>query len=338
MADQGRVGQEGSRWYNEPPSGKDLAKWFKDAVPLHDGMKHEDYVAGITLIPGTEKAKEVVGWQDGQPVIAKRENLVFTPYPKVETRVKYFHDLMATKKDEWIGFIDPITPPGADNRLPPGFFLYFIATTEGKGTRYVCCTMKVTVFEREGFEEKLVAKDTRRGIQEVIRVGKKVIDAPPATKMIATTTSGWGERQGERAIVADDFALMKAETGAVGRALGMAGMLVIPGAGVATAEDMAEVDRAPSDPVPAEEKEAQVALPTDRPEPSGDELKALRSEVAAAISDLKNEYPDAFKLFQGWAADRGIGRLDAVEDPVKLRGLASKAKRDFEEAKEAAES
>lgn len=332
MANQNRVGREGSRWYNEPPDGKDLAKWFKEAVPLHEGMEHEDYVSGITLIPATEKGREVIGWKDGQPIIAQRENLVFTPYPKVETRVKYFHDLMAAR-DDWLGFIDPITPAGAEKSgLPPGFFLHFIQTTEGRGKRYVCCTMKVTIFEREGFEEKVVVKDSRRGVHEVVRVGTKVLDAPPATKMISTTTTGWGQAKGERTVVADDFALMKAETGALGRALGMAGMLVIPGSGVATAEDMAEVEQSQAIPETTEEPTAE--LPAERPEPTADELKALRDEAGEAITALKNEHPDAFKLFQEWAAGRGVGRIDAISDPAVLRGLASKANRDFKEASE----
>lgn len=321
-----RVGQEGSRWYNEPPTGKQIAEWFEANVKLHDGLEHKDYVPGITMIPSTEKVKQVIGWgSDGQPVIAKRENLVYTPYAKVETRVKYFHDLMATKEKEWIGIIEPVTPAGADDRLPPGFFTYLIPTGENKGVRYICCTMKVTVYEREDFDEVREVVDTRNGVYRTRRIGKKIIDAPPATKMIPLTST-WNDN-----VRADDMAMMKAETGAVGRALGLAGMLVIPGTGVATAEDMGEAEALQSQPSGAAPTiEPPADLPAEQLPVGQDELLALREEAVEAINSLKNEYPDAFKLFQEWAQSRGIGRIDAIVDPTILRGLTSKAIRDKE--------
>lgn len=320
-----RRGQEGSRWYNVPPTGAELARWFKDNVAIHDGLAHEDYVQGVTLIPQTERTKEVIAWDsEDQPLIRRTENLVFTPYAKVETRVKYFHDLMARKEKDWIGIIEPVSPAGADDRLPPGFFIYLIPTGPDKVVRYICCTMKVTVYEREDFEERREVADTRLGISEVRRVGKKVIDAPPATKMIPLTST-WNDN-----VKADDMAMMKAETGAVGRALGMAGMLVIPGTGVATAEDMNEAEALrgqPSGAVSSDEPPAELPDARDQP-PSQETMVALREEAVQAINVLKNEHPDQFKLFQEWAQGRGIGRLDAVTDPTILQGLASKARKD----------
>lgn len=328
-----RIGQEGSRWYNERPSGEDLAGWFKENVEIHEGLDPAHYVQGITLIPATEKPKEVVGFgPDGSPMISTVEHLVYVPYAKVETRVKYFHDLMASKQDEWLGVIEPVLPQTADKRLPPGFFTMTIPTAEDRAMRFICCTMKVTVYKRGTVSWHDVV-NRRTGEVQRIREGETVIDAPPATKMIPTTKSGWGQRQGERAIVADESSLMKAETGAVGRALGMAGMLVIPGTGVATAEDMNEALSAESTP----------SLPTTTPdEPSAqlppetatgpEELSALRAEATQAIQQLQSEKPDAFALFQTWAQERGIGKLTDVHDAATLRGLTAKATKDFEEA------
>lgn len=338
MGEARRKGQEGSRWINEMPDPKDLAKWFTDNVEIDDGLNAKNYVQGITLIPATEKSKEVTGFdQDGNPVIGQAENMVYVPYAKVETRVKYFHDLMAKHQNEWLGVIEPIVPSGADPKLPPGFFLYMIPTTEGRGVRYICCTMKVTVFKRDTV--KWVNKTNRRtGEITVVREGETIIDAPPATKMVPVTRSGWGENRGERAIVADDSAIMKAETGAVGRALGMAGILVIPGTGVATAEDMTEALNSDAQPglPPSEPEQPTAELPTEPAAVPGQELAALKQDAIVSINALKNEYPDAFKLFQEWAQGRGVTDIASIEDPAMLRGLTAKATRDFEEAKAAA--
>jgi hypothetical protein len=113
-----RRGREGSRWINERPTSQEVAEWFR-SVPLHDGMDHEKYVGGITLIQGVEKADEIVGYDgDGRPVIVEDvRNVTFTPYMKVETRVAYFHDyvdrLGADDRYAEVGtvpIIEPITP------------------------------------------------------------------------------------------------------------------------------------------------------------------------------------------------------------------------------------
>lgn len=335
MADP-RKGREGSRWINEYPQGSDLADWFEKNVPIHDGLDAKNYVQGVTMIPATEKSKLVTGFDaDGNPLIGSAENLVYVPYAKVETRVKYFNDLMELKASEWFGLIEPISPPQADPKLPPGFSYMAVPTTEGKGVRFICCTMKVTIYKRDGFQEVKEVVDTRAGRYELFRKGEKVIDAPPATKMIPVTTLGWGEKKGEKVLTADPSSLMKAETGAVGRALGMAGMLVIPGSGVATAEDMAEIGNAP--PPDASETAADAGKTSTLKLPSEDtppleEMTVLRTEATEAINALSNEYPSQFKLFQVWAQERKIGKLLDVTDPGILRGLAAKAKRDFEEA------
>lgn len=319
-----RIGQEGSRWYNRPPSGAELAKWFEENVELHEGLSAKPYIPGVTMIPATEKAKTVTGWNGNTPVIQQIENLVFVPYAKVETRVKYFHDLMA-KKDDWLGVIEPVEGEFQSKRLPPGFFTFPVATDKGT-VNYVCCSMKVTVFERGDVAWKEI-RNTRTGDLERVRVGKTIIDAAPATKMIPTLNR-WG---------ADDFSLMKAETGAVGRALGMAGMLVIPGTGIATAEDVQEAVamEGHSSPSLPEETGEGSKVPADEEAPDRETLTDLRQQAVLLVNTIKDEFPDLFKNFLEWAQGRKIGEIGKVEDPRVLRGIVAKAERELAEAREA---
>lgn len=328
-----RLGQEGSRWYNAPPDGKELSNWFKENVDLHDGLEAEHYVQGVTLIPNVEKSKTVVSWDPrGNPVIEQVENLVFTPYAKVETRIKYFHDLMALHPD-WLGVIEPVVPEKQNPSLPPGFFAYAVQTGPDTVVRYVCCSMKVTVFERDSVKWA-ESRNQRTGELTRWREGKTVIDAPPAVKMIATLG-----RYGP-----DNFSMMKAETGAIGRALGMAGMLVIPGTGVATAEDLEEAQalegRGPTA-VPAEEVKPPEEKAPETP-PTEEALTDLRQQAVAIITTLKDEFPDAFKEFQEWAKSRKIGEVAKLTDARKLQGLITKADRDLinerDKAQKAAEA
>lgn len=321
-----REGQEGSRWYNAPPSGVELASWFEENVPLHEGLEAKHYLPGVTLIPATEKAKTVTGWRGATPVIQQVENLVYVPYAKVETRVKYFHDLMAAKP-EWLGVIEPIATEKQAAGLPKGFFAFRVQTGDNKVVNYVCCTMKVTVFERESIEWKEY-RNSQTGAIERVRTGKMVIDAAPATKMIGTLG-----RYG-----ADDFSLMKAETGAVGRALGMAGMLVIPGTGIATAEDMQEASAMEGRTTPSLPEEGEAAaMPAEQKAEAADRetLTDLRQQAVLLLNTMKEEFPDLFANFQQWAKDRRIGEIGKVEDPRILRGIITKAERELTEAREA---
>lgn len=320
---QRREGQEGSRWINVRPTGAEIAKWFKENVEIADGLDHDHYVSGITLIQQQEKAKEVAGWNsENQPLIAERTNLVYVPYAKVETRVKYFHDLMELKSEDWQGVIEPVQPQNPDPSLPPGFFYFLVKTGPDAGVRYICCSMKVTVYKRGTVERKRVQAGNGHRRQEAIETtGETIIDAPPATKMIAVAAR-WGP---------DNFSMMKAETGAVGRALGLAGMLVIPGTGVATAEDMAEAEALVGQQAQAEPTGEASAPPADA-KPSPEALTELRQQAVAAILALKEGYPDAFKAFQEWSQGRNIGKIAEIEDERLLRGLVTKAERDLQEA------
>lgn len=307
-----RRGQEGSRWYNERPSGEAVAKWFEENVPLHDGLDAKHYVTGITLIPAKERGNEVIGYRDGgAPIIEERQNLVFTPYPRVDIRIKYFHDLMAMKAEEWYGVIEPVpVPQKRGQSLPPGFFTQSVPVKDGV-MNFVVCTMKVTVWLREGFKEEY-----HHQTQTVRRTGVRLIDAPPATKQIAVTN-----RYGD----ADTFALMKAETGAIGRALGMAGMLVVPGAGVATAEDMGEVDSPPPAPVP-EAPEGQ-----EGPQGTGPTDDELRAEATRLIALLEEHAPGKLEEFKAWAKERGLGKLSETVSPA-LKGVVRQLERKLTEA------
>lgn len=325
MADDARArrGQEGSRWYNERPTGEDISQWFRENVHIEEGLDPADYVTGITLIPGEEKSKEVVGYRDnGSPVIEERINLAYTPYPRVDTRVKYFHDLMALKADEWVGYIEPIevpTPKGT--HLPPGFFTFRVQEDNGV-TTFICCSMKVTVYKRGTVKEEHRQINNGRGDITTVtrRTGEVIIDGPPATKMI-----------GVRKRYADSFSLMKAETGAVGRALGLAGMLVVPGAGVATAEDMAEVpDIEARPPEPVAEGAAQ---PQAGPQETGPTDDELRQEAASIIEEMRLHFPEALEDFRAWAKERNMGKLSEVTQPA-LKGVVRQLERKLDEARE----
>lgn len=320
-----RIGQEGSRWYNAPPTGAELAKWFEENVPLHDGLDAKLYVPGVTLIPAKEKAKTVTGWNGAIPTIGDVENLVYVPYAKVETRIKYFHDLMA-KHENWLGVIEPVATKKQSLALPKGYFPFTVRTDKGD-VKYVCCTMKVTVYERDSIEWKEY-RNAQTGAIERVRTGKAVIDAAPATKMIATLDR-WG---------ADDYSLMKAETGAIGRALGMAGMLVIPGTGIATAEDMQEVsaNQGRSTPALPEETGEAAQAPTVAAGEVADReaLTDLRQEAVLLLNSIKEEFPDLFDGFLDWAKERKIGEVGKVEDTRILRGIVVKAERELAEARE----
>lgn len=300
-------GRQGGRWYNERPSAEEIAEWFSKNVKMHDGMEHERYVGGLTLISQTENSHEV---KNGR--IVKVKNLVFTPYGKVESRVQYFWDLMMLHP-EWAGSIVPVDPLGKDKSndgdLPPGFYRHNVQVAD-KHYAYVGASMKVRVVERE-----------RGGGRS-----DAIIESSPATKLIPVlTTSGYGNN---RTIVPDPYALMKAETGAVGRALGLAGMLIIPGAGVATAEDMleaqaqGEIPNAEVQTLPPEAEEQPVAGDV------ADFAEVLAEEATAKLARLEAEQPEKHRAFQEWAKTRKFGALETLTEN-QLRGIVKRLDKDL---------
>jgi hypothetical protein len=301
MADAApRQGREGSRWYNVRPTSEEIATWFT-SVPLHDGMLHEHYIGGVTLIQTKEKSQEVVGFdKDGLPIIKEREDIVVVPYVKVETRVAYFWQLMELR--DWKGEIVPVPTVGEPIGLPNGYFRYSATKPDQKVVNFVGCSMQVRVTERS------------RTTSE----GRAVMNPPPGSKVVPTATR-WD---------VDANALMKAETGAIGRALGVAGMLVVPGSGVATAEDMLEALSG----VPAGATEPELPAPATAEAPRTDEQ--LREMASALVAELAELSPRKLEEYQAWARGRQL-KLDAAQGAV-LRGAVRKLETTVEQAREAA--
>lgn len=274
--------QEGSRWVGKRPTGEEVAHWFQ-SVPLDEGMRHEDHIGGITIISAKETRLEL---QQGQFVDVER--LVHVPYPRVDSRIAYFWQLCAA--NGWTGEIAPVNvprtrAPGMNNEnLPPGFAKVPVILPDKRVVTYITCTQRVTVT-----------------LGDSGRFQKSVRNPPPATKQVPLVDR-WGKP--------DDNAMMKAETGAIGRALGMAGVFVIPGAGVATAEDMqeylAQTGAAAGAPEPA--------LPDDStPENIRDRIKELMGEL--------NE--PGLAEFQTWVRERGfdLENLRETQERGVLRKL-----------------
>lgn len=310
-------GQDGSRWYNDRPSSEDVAKWFKTAVPLDADMEHKRYVGGITLIEGWEKTEELrPGQGNGQIFPVKVRNLVFTPYMKVDTRALYFKDWCL--QNQYIGEVVPAVEYEGQR---PGFF-----TRSVGGTEFVGCAFQVRVFERYDIKYE----DGR------IVSGRPVLLPPPASKLVPVLTrvydNGW--KTGP-----DVYADMKAETGALGRALGMAGMLIVPGSGVATAEDIQEMmqRQATGGPLTAEDQAVAPSLPEvlEAPEEAGEPPveAVLREQIGLGLDELKAADGKRFEAFQIWAREeRGFESLDRLTE-AQLRGVERKLTRELAQAK-----
>lgn len=318
------VGQEGSRWINARPTGPEVAEWFK-TIKLHDNMEHENYVNGIVLISATEDIDLVLEDPNGNKALGKRSQIVYTPYPKVETRVAYYLDWLAAHPD-LVGRIEPVkvkptpalTAVPSSEGLPPGFF--YNAVKHEKGiTVYICYAARVVVYEKQGYADMIGGKETM-----------PVLDAT-GTKQVPLL------RYPDRA---DDNAMMKAETGGKGRALGFAGMLIVPGAGVATAEDMQEAQGQGGAPVSEEEAEAAPLPPGDPAEAARqvEEGEAkLRADAEATIKTLKADFPAAWETITEWARSRNYTRLGDLNGPA-LKGFARKLEKTLDDARMAARS
>lgn len=289
-----RRGREGSRWINQRPTAREVVDWF-NTVPLHEGMHHADYIGGVTLIPAKEKSNEVVGFNDaGLPQLREREDLVYVPYVKVETRVAYFMRFMEiSAAKHWYAEWEDVISPGADTLgLPPGFFKYAAVDPKGKTVTFVGCSKRVRIYERSRTTGEALA----------------VLTPSAGTKVVATSTR-WD---------ADANALHKAETGAVGRALGFAGMLVVPGSGVATADDMHD-DQVPHGAgalAPALPPSPAAPAPPAEEQESDEELRRRARELVGALTPAKAA------AFQEWAGARRF-EITAAEGPV-LRGAVKK--------------
>lgn len=350
-------GQDGNKWVGRRPTAEEFAKWWQDNVHIHVELadQGDKYAAGVVLIEQKPKFNRVVESEIQGEIrreIKEFTRLEYTPYAKVETRVAYFWDLMFAKG--WLGVIG-IVPPrqleaqGLTNtNLPRGFFRHQIESEKG-WTQYVGCTMKVDVFDPDNVKIELYQDEDGRPAQRYI--GRKLIDAPPATKLVPALL--YPDRP-------DDNVLMKAETGAVGRALGMAGMLVIPGSGIATAEDIQEamqatntardVDTAPlpirgagaaSEPPPSEPPASvpDETLPAEEGV-GGDEESTLRKSLLDGALELRSLSAEKFTELGQFFEERELGELSTQNieklNPMYLRGLNRKVQTMIAEAKEAA--
>ena len=336
-----RRGREGGRWVNERPTSEEFAAWFESSMKLDDpALKHEDYVGGLVLIPTVdERVRTVTGFQDNQPVIEQSTELVYTPYAKVETRLAYFWDLMGAKG--WRGEIETVTPPrmpidfvteeeqrqdgtrlvrrvpGAMtvlvHQLPDGFSIMSVPVGQGY-SHFVCCTVRAKIYETDH-------EGKRKG--DPIRVGQ-------GTKQVPLLT-------GRNNPYADPNALMKAETGAKGRALGFAGIFIIPGSGVATAEDMIEAltqgatpaEAAPGNQGPAA-PEAPVRTGAEQQKADDEQLRARAVVLWKALSD---EAPGKAEEFGTWMRERGHDNFSAVKGAA-LKGVVRKLEKLTDEAQQ----
>lgn len=319
-----RRGREGNRWVNERPTPEKVAEWFEASVRLHDGMEHKDWVGGISLIQTTEEHDEVVGFgDDGRPtIVAGVQHVFYVPYPKVETRVDYFKSLTAThnegakERDRWTDFILPV-PAKESGGMPVGYFPAKVTLPDGRVATLVGYTAQATIFEGPIYWEERLDPD---GVTRRYPNGDIVFQGAHGTKTVPVLDR-WG------GVNADAFAW--AQTGANGRALGFAGILVIPGTGVATAEDMIESQQggkpqaAPAAPQP---QEGQTPVDTD-PE------ALLRQRTVEMLSTLQNDYPEALKTFQAWARERKFGSLDTIGGPA-LKGVVKKLEKTLDQARQ----
>jgi hypothetical protein len=298
-----RRGREGSRWYNQRPTAREFADWFQ-TVPIDDGLKHQDYVSGVVLIPSKEKGKEVREFNQttGAPIIADVENLVYSPHPNVTTRIRYFKDYLALHP-EWVGVYE-VDRAKQDVGLPDGFFRYSAAGPDGKPVNFVGYSVRARVLLRDTVRHVDVREGTIGGVMVQTRrvEGTPVLEGTPGSK-IAPVAGRWG---------VDENALMKAQSGAVGRALGNLGMLVIPGAGIATSEDMHEALSGENVGVPT--PELPPATPVQSRDDNAERIKALKS-------DLQQLSPVAVQEFETWAMERGLKMDNAGDVNTAIRRL-----------------
>lgn len=274
--------QEGSRWLDAKPAGDDFAKWFIDNVRMHKEMDPALYLPGIILIPQNEKTKVREVAPNGRTIEKDVYRKTFTPYAKVDTRLAYFWDLC--ERRDWVGEIDKVVPSGATTQLggtvlPEGFYAIPYPKPEGSYGVQLCCSAQVRIYRRDGRGE------TDR---------KSPVMLPPAATKVVKFDP-------------DPNTPLKCETGAIGRALGMAGMLVIPGSGVSTAEDMQEV-------VGMTQTAAEVQVP-DVAAPAAEEAAPAQT-TDQRLQELWEGLDEAQRdKVTTWAAERQIN----IAEPTQVQ-------------------
>lgn len=359
----------GSRWLHHHPSEDQVREWFA-SQSLHVGMDHDPYVGGIVAIGATEKYKVTKTKANGDQYVAEAERAVFTPYVKIDTRIAYFWALVralnqgiveaetdglserartvlrAQLDGPFVGVIEAVpqrrisspSSPFYNEHMPEGFSMHAVTNKDNSVSRYVVATFRVAIYERDSWSSKIAGRAPVPLLQGV------------GTKQTPLSRA-W----------ADDNALMKAETGAIGRALGVAGILVV-GTGVATAEDMQEAaagpvaaagaSAPPAELPPVVNREGQPAAvvpkadeaQADTPAPAAQGAVApvtpqgedeMRRTMALGLQgELEKEFPEAWEAYKAWWAERGFGPLHQLSGPA-LKGAVVKLERDLDSARRA---
>jgi hypothetical protein len=341
--------QEGSRWLHAPPSSEDVRLWFS-GQRIHTGMEHDRYVGGVVLINDSEKISVTVEADNGRRYVDESQRATFTPYVRVDTRVSYFWDLVdALNEDrpdgtEYFGYIRPsadvpiiddTNSPWYNAYLPRGYHFSAVRLGDDKGggvVRYIGFTSDVQIVRYKDGDDS--GRTVLRGID---------------TKMVPLVNSNG---------FADDHALTRARTGANGRALGVAGILVI-GTGVATAEDVQEaqtmqggatMNSGPSLPAVATPQGAEerpvsapvIAAPDINPEIEQTQvMDAVKSwdnmstdERREYVTSLARAYKQEFEIeynavLMPWWRDREFGGVETLSED-ELQAVVIKLERDLD--------
>jgi hypothetical protein len=327
--------RQGSRWLHESPSEDEVKEWF-NTVNLHSGMDHGPYMGGIVLIGATEKVKATRRKSGGDQAtyVIEQEQVVFVPYVKVDTRIAYFWDYVRALnggelKGDYVGLIEPVpqrritdrASPYYNEHLPEGFGIYPVRNSNDTVNRYLVCTSRVAIYERADYGRVIAGEKA-----PALLVGSGSKQVPMARQ--------WG----------DDYAVMKAETGAIGRALGVAGILVV-GTGVATAEDMQEAQAGPVGAAGASAEGATLGAADDGaavPDGPGESaaLPATAEETEEALlaralelrAEMQRDFPDVWTAYVAWWNERGYGRPEDLPGPA-LKGVVIKLERDLDAAR-----
>ncbi|MFL5861095.1 MAG: hypothetical protein ACJ780_09980 [Solirubrobacteraceae bacterium] len=257
--------QEGARWRWHRPSGEAVAAWFA-TQPLDDGMVPEHYVGGVVLIPQSEKVRYTR--PDG--ATSERYEQVFTPYVQIGTRVGYARRLAEHRGLIYHTEAAPVPrsanpqSPYFNGNMPDGLWWHIVAAADGQSLRYLCATTNVGLYEPQSYAAKLRGE---RVLPLLGGQGTKQVGGGPDPNQIA-----------------------KAQTGAIGRALGVAGILVI-GTGIATVEDMQELPGYGATPVAPEPSlpatPSEIAAGEPPPVDPSAQLDQLRSRAQALQAQLQ---------------------------------------------------
>ena len=294
--------REGGRWRYHRPSSEDVADWFS-TQPLDEGMRHEHYVGGVVLIPQQEKVRHTS--PDGRQI--ERYEQVFTPYVQIGTRVSYARRLAEHRGLIYVSEAADVpratnpTSPYFNGNMVAGLWWHLATTSDGNVVRYLCATAKVALYDPTTYAAKL------RGEKPLPLISGE------GTKQVGGN--------------ADQNMVARAQTGAIGRALGVAGILTI-GTGIATAEDLQEfAGYAATAVVPPQVPD----IASNGIDPSAT-LEQLQDRAMALTVQMQEQAPDKYKEFSAWFAARGNneGWHTLPEVPFEsLKAVVARLERDL---------